>query len=161
MHRFAIFLLFLATACGGTLSDDQRKKLRENMAAGEIKRVTDAELTEATFKYGRQITDILEAKDKSFSNERLIDSLEAAFNVQIVSLEPGDSTLHAIEQLIIEAYIGGSETSEVADHVQKIGSDSLLYTRPVLRDRPDGSVEFIRAIGLRMPTKSVVLSIKD
>jgi hypothetical protein len=156
-----VTIVFVAISCGGSLTDEQRKKAREEREASQIRKVTDAELTEASFEYGRQLIAAIESKDKSFTNQTLIDSLESAYHVRIAPLVPGDSLLLEIESQIIEAYTTGAGQVQLNDDVQKLGADSLLYTKPVMRELPDGQVEFVRAIGIHMPKKYVVLSIKD
>lgn len=156
--RRAIILLLVATACGGTLSDEQRKQMRERMEAGEIRKVTDAELTEAAFEFGRMISGIVEKKDPGLENSSLIDSLEKQFNVRILTLQPNDTMLLSVEKQIIEAYTSGSGVVRLSDNVQRMNNDSLLYTKPVVRELPDGSAQFEHAVGIRMPVKSVVLS---
>jgi len=37
----------------------------------------------------------------------------------------------------------------------------MLYTKPILHTRPDGTLEFTKALGIRMSKKYIVLSIKD
>jgi hypothetical protein len=131
------------------------------MKSDEIKRVSEGELMTAAFDYGRSIASVLEKRDPGMINQSLIDSLEAAFNVRISAIQPGDSILLDIEQKLIEAYTTSAGEVEIADDVQKITSDSILYTKPIMRERPDGSVEFTRALSIHMPTRSVVLSIED
>lgn len=154
-------MAFAISSCGGNLSDDQRKKLKDRMKSDEIKRVTDGELMAAAFDYGRAISGVIEERDPAMANRVLIDSLEAAFDVKIASIYPGDSLLLSVEEKLIEAYTSGAGQAEGVDDVQKISPDSILYTRPIMRDRPDGSVEFVSALSIHMPTRSVVLSIED
>jgi len=154
-------ILLLLTACGGSLSDEQRKKMRERMKGDEIKHITEGELTAASFAYGRSISTILEKRDPSMVDAKLLDSLETAFNVHISAIQPGDSMLLAIESQLIEAYTSSAGQVNVADDVQKIGTDSILYTRPIMHERPDGTMEFTRAVSIHMPIRSVVLSIED
>lgn len=161
MRQLFLIVLLLATACGGTLSDEQRKQLRERMKSDEIKRVTEGELMDASFVFGRNIASIIEKRDPGMMDRKLIDSLEAAYEVRIVSIQPGDSLLLGIESKLIEAYTSSAGMVEVADDVQKIDVDSVLYTKPIMRERPDGSVEFTRALSIHMPTRSVILSIPD
>lgn len=160
MKHFILIALIL-TACGGTLTDEQRKKAREAIDQGQLKRVTDSEITEASFALGRTITQLIEKKDKELLNRSFLDSLQKVYNVEIISMKPGDSTSRAVEQQIIDAYIAGTGKVELDDNIQKLGKDSILYTKPILKERPDGSVEFSKAIGIRMPKKEIVLSIKD
>jgi hypothetical protein len=154
-------VFLLATSCGGTLSEEQRRKVRENMEANEIRKVTDAELTEASFAYGRAITEQLEAAEPALGNQRLSDSLQQIYHVRIVPLHPGDSLLLEIESQLIEAYTSGAGKVQLNDDVQKLGADSMLYTKPILREKPDGSVEFVQALGIHMPKKHIILAIKE
>lgn len=161
MKAKLLAILLLATACGGSLSDEQRKKLRERMKEDEIKHVTEGELMSAALAYGRSVSAIIEKRDPALVNKPLIDSLESAFNSRISAIQPGDSMLLAIESQLIEAYTSSAGQVKVADDVQKLGTDSLLYTKPIMHERPDGSVEFMRALSIHMPVRSVVLSIED
>jgi hypothetical protein len=161
MRTVFLALLLLLTACGGSLSEEQRKKMRERMKDDEIKRITEGELMDASFAYGRSIATIIEKRDPALVDRALIDSLEKAFNVRIAAIQPGDSLLLGIEAKLIEAYTSSAGQVEIADDIQKIDNDSILYTKPLMRERPDGSVEFTRALSIHMATKSVVLSIED
>ena len=160
--RFVIIFSFLAfCSCGGSLSSEQRKRIRENMEAKSIKKISDAELTEAAFNYGRSLVKVIESKDKSLSNRKFLDSLEKSFGVQIFSMHPTDSFLRGVERKIIEAYTSGSDLSGIGDDLQKMGADSLIYTKPLLTERPDGSLEFTQALAIRIPKRQVILSIKE
>ena len=159
MKIWMLIPLIVLFSCGGAVSDEQRKKMRDRMKEDEIKRVTDGELTAAAFDYGRAIAAVLEKRDPAMVNKSLIDSLQKAFNVKISAIQPGDSMLLAIESQLIEAYT--STQSQVADDIQKIGTDSVLYTKPMMHERPDGTLEFTRALSIHMPVRSVVLSIED
>ena len=118
-------------------------------------------MTEASFAMGRSITVLIEKKDRYLTNRNFLDSLENVFSVEIISMLPGDSTSRAVENQIIEAYIAGTGKVELSDNIQKLGKDSILYTKPILKDRTDGSVEFTKALGIRMAKKEIVRSIKD
>jgi hypothetical protein len=161
MNRISILCFIILAGCGGTLTEEQRKQMRENMEAGEIRKVTDAELTDAAFAFGRKISGLVQTPGSNAVDAVMIDSLEQEFGVKILLLEPADSMLAAVEQQIIEAYTSGSGIVELTDNVQNMHNDTLLYTKPVLRELPDGTTEFTRALGIRMPVKSVVLSIED
>ncbi len=147
-------VLVLLCSCGGKISDEQRKAIKESMEEGQIKRVSDAAITEAGYEYGRMIIQDLE-KGKAGDAE-----LEEKYKVKINTLQSGDSALIEIEKMIIDAYTAGS-TPELSDNIQKLGTDSLLYTKPIMKTLPDGSVQFEKAIGIHVPKKQVVLSIKD
>jgi len=161
MRLWPLAILIFLASCGGPLSDEQRKKMRERMKDDEIKHVTEGELMAAAFDYGRAIGGIIEKKDPTMVNKYLVDSLESAFNVKIAAIQPGDSMLLAIESQLIEAYTSSAGQIQVADDVQKMGTDSILYTKPIMHERPDGSVEFMRALSIHIAIKSVVLSMQD
>ena len=50
-----IFLVVVLIACGGSLTDEQRKRMLEASEQQAIVKVTDAEITEAAFSKGRAV----------------------------------------------------------------------------------------------------------
>jgi hypothetical protein len=153
-----ITILFM-TACGGTLSDEQRKKLKEGMELNTIKKVSDAQLTEAAFDLGRKLA--VNIEKFSIRDKVRIDSLQAAYHVRIAPLQPGDSLLLELERQIVEAYTTGSGQVSLSDNIQRFGTDSLLYTKPIMKQLANGSVEFSYALGIHLSKKQVVMTIKD
>jgi hypothetical protein len=154
---FITTVLLVEIRCTGSLSDEQRKKIRENMKQGELKKVPEAEIIEAAFSYGRTVAAAVDRSDKLLLNNQVLDSLSSAYEVEIIALQESNTSLRSLERQLLEAYqTGGSQ-----DNVQVMGADSLLYTKPILREHPDGSVEFLKALGVRMTRKQIVLSIKD
>jgi len=126
------------------------------MENSEIKKVTEAQIIEAAFQYGRQVAAIIEKKDKTLTNQSFLDSISQVFNVEIISLQPENNSLRAIEKQLLEAY---QTDVQASDNIQKMGTDSVLYTKPFTRERPDGSAKFTKALGIRMTKKQVILTI--
>jgi len=155
-NSFFIVLVLLCS-CGGKISDEQRKAIRQSMEEGQIKKISDAQLTEAAYEFGRVITKEMENKTGTPAE---IHSLEEKYGVKISTLQSGDSALMEIEKMIIDAYTSGA-SPDLSDNIQKLGTDSLLYTKPIMKTLPDGSVQFEKAIGIHVPKKQVVLSIKE
>jgi hypothetical protein len=158
MNKTCIILILLCGACGGKLSEEQRKKLHEGMASQDIRRVSEAEMEIAATTMAQSIIADIEKIDKSLTQKSRIDSLANAHHVQIYSLMPDDAALREIEKKLVDAYIEGTEAGQAADNLQKVGQDSLLFTRPIFKERPDGSQQFSHAIGIKMAKKTVVLS---
>lgn len=161
MKYLFLTIVILLMACEGKLSKEQRRKLHDKMESEELKRVTDAQLLEAAFNRGRMLSALLEKRDPALENPSFIDSLQQAFHSKILFLMPDVSTSATVEKQIIDAYVDGTGKVDLVDDVQKIGSDSMLYTKPILHTRPDGTLEFTKALGIRMSKKYIVLSIKD
>jgi len=157
MKYCILFSALVWISCTGTLSDNQRKKIKEEMTNSEIKKVTESEITEAAFKYGRQIASIIEKSDKTITNKSLLDSLAIAYNVEILALQSSNESLRNVEKLLLEAYQTNTQSS---DNIQKMGNDTLIYTKPLMREHPDGSTEFLKALGIRMLKKQLILTIK-
>ena len=88
MRWTLIILLPFFVACTGSLTEEQRKAVKEDMESHEIKKVSDAEITEAAFAKGRELTETLE-KHKNDSSK--IDSVVRANNGRIRWLVPGSS----------------------------------------------------------------------
>jgi len=58
------------------------------MALNELRKVTEAEITDATFKWGRKLAVTIEKKDRLLSNTLFLDSLAVAENFWIHWLWP-------------------------------------------------------------------------
>lgn len=158
MKKLLGIMIIIGASCGGKLTDEERKKLHEGMATQDIKRVTEAELQEAALTYAKSVLTDVEKVDKYLNQKSKIDSVAKAREVKIYSLMPEDAALREIEKKLVEAYIAGADTGTAGDNLQRIGDDSLLYTRPVFKLHPDGSQQFSHAIAVRMSRKTVVLS---
>ncbi|MDH4058138.1 MAG: hypothetical protein OEU76_05210 [Cyclobacteriaceae bacterium] len=155
--KYLLFLLaVILFACQGKLTDEQKKEMREGMEASRIKKISEAEIIDAAFLWGR---DIVRQLDNKYDTQSM-RSLEDALHVRIYPLQTGDSVLREIEQQLIEAYTS-TENVSLADNVQKISDDSLLYTFPVMDTLPDRSVAFRFALGILMPKKEVILSMDE
>ncbi|MBX2944356.1 MAG: hypothetical protein KF725_00880 [Cyclobacteriaceae bacterium] len=152
INWYTITLIFLM-GCGGSLNDEQRKQMREARELNSIKKVSDVEIMEAAFAFGRDIMEKVEAGLDQ-------DSLELSRKVAIRWLQTGSSAGSEIERQVIDAYLNSMVLgAELADNVQRLGTDSLLYTKPVVVDLPDGVVEVKGTWNIRMSKKQVVLSI--
>lgn len=157
-------LVFISTiilaSCGGTLSDEQKKKIREEKALSEIRKVTEPEITEAAMKLGKEIMSSIE---KVKENPALIDSLERETNTKITWIVPGGANAQVVEQQLIEAYIAGAATGTIEDNLQKLRNaegnvDSLLFTRPVVKNLADGAVQIEGTWNIRISQKELILS---
>lgn len=156
-NGYILLLVLFLFSCGGNLSEEQRKRLKDGMKQQEIRKLSDAQITEAAFALGRQIADEL---GNRVSNRVFVDSLASAYQVQIIKLQTNDSLALAVERRIIEAYTSGGDPNTLTDNIQKVGSDTLVYTKPIMRTLPDGASQFSHVIAIRMPKKQVVLSIE-
>ena len=122
----------------------------------DIRRVSDADLQAAGLNYGRSVLEALGKEDPEMT--RNTASVASTFGVRIYRLHPTDSALREIEKQLVDAYVTGGNSEAAGENLQKIGTDSLLFTKPLFKSRPDGSQEFDYAIGIKMATKTVVLS---
>jgi hypothetical protein len=159
MKYLAIIAIIFLCACGGSLSDEQRKNMREQMELREIKRVTDAEITEAAFARGRALTNTLISIGKDSVR---IDSMIRAEKGRINWVTPGASNALALEQQMIEAYIA-AENGSLPDDVQKIRNasgetDSILYTKPIVTKLPDGRDKLEGVWNVWLSRKQLILS---
>lgn len=150
---FALVLLLLLCSCGGSLSDEQRRKIREDMKQHQIVRISEAEITAAAFENGRAAMDLLNKKDKPSS-----DSLKRYCTVRWIV--PGSKNAREIETQLIEAYLESSINGGMEDNIQKVGTDSLLYTKPVTEKLADGSENVKGMWSIQFAKKQVILSIK-
>ncbi|NOT75429.1 MAG: hypothetical protein HOP08_10900 [Cyclobacteriaceae bacterium] len=153
-----VILILVCWGCGGKLSDEQRKRLHDGMATQDIKRISDADMQAAALKFGQSVFADLQKIDKSLSKKTKMDSFAAKRDLRIFMLEPNDSTLLEIEKALVDAYVTGTDIGMVGENLQNIGEDSILFTKPVFKDKPDGSQQFSYAIGIKMAKKTVILA---
>jgi len=161
MMKWGIIILAIALpACNGRLSDEQKRKIKEEMESSQIKKISEAEITETAFGIGRAIALPLEKRDKQLKNRTIIDSLQRVYSVSIVALTQSDSLLREVEKKIVEAYLAGG-AAQLGDNIQKLGTDSLLYTKPMMQTRADGSEELVAVLGIRIPKREIVKKIRE
>lgn len=159
-HLFFLILLTGLFSCGGNLSDQQRDAIRESMRDGKIQRVTPAQISAAAYDNGRALMKQLE-NDLYLGNKARLDSLAAANRVKIYAMrsetvKPGTKAAE-----VWEAYLNAPDASGLHDNIQKIGTDSLLYTRPVTFERPDGSAVLSHAVAIVMAVKNVIVGMEE
>jgi len=146
-------LLLLLTACGGSLSSDERKRLHDASKQQEVVRVTEAEIAEAVLAQGRLITtQALRYRD----DPARLDSLSSANNVSVRWVTSGSSDALSVEQQIIEAYVL-NPSEDLPDNVQKLGEDSVLYSRPQVTKLPDGAIMVDGMWSVSFSKKNVIL----
>jgi len=151
---FIVSIAFL-WACGGSLSDEQRKKLREASEQQAIVKVTDAEITEAAFAKGRKVLTQLKNNNPDTSK------VSREEKVKIHWLGAGSTYGLEIEQQLIEAYLTSLISGKpLNDNVQKVGIDSLLYTNPVVLTRADSSIEIRGTWNVWMSKKELIMAMK-
>lgn len=160
LSAIVIISALILASCGGSLSDEQRKKMRDEMALHEIRKVTEPEITDAAMKLGQEIMTSLE---KVKENRASVDSLARATKTKITWIVPGEATAGLVEQQLIEAYIAGAITGTLEDNLQKLRNadgrvDSLLFTRPVVTNLADGAVQVEGTWNIRISQKELILS---
>jgi hypothetical protein len=159
MKRYWILLFCISLACEGRLTDEQRKKMKEQMELHKIKRVTDAEITEAAYAKGREISSLLQVNQ---SDSTRLDSLVKAYQGKIRWIVPGQGNAEILEQQLIDAYLA-SEGSGVQDNVQElrngsVKSDSILYSKPVVSRLPNGAEKLEGVWNIWLSRKDLILA---
>lgn len=153
-------LLVSLFACGGSLSDEQRKEMKEKMEENRIVRVTDAEITEVAFSTGRAMVAQL---DSLAMDSSMLTSFLNEQQGRIHFLKPGESDMHVLEKQLIDAYLA-DPSGTFQDNVQAVrhgggDADTLLYTKPITKELPDGRVQLIGVWNIWLPKKELIVEI--
>lgn len=106
-------------SCGGQLSEDQRKALREEMEDREIKKISQEDIYQKALEEGRAVL-------KSVTPDNL-DSVKAICNCEISDIKTKEG-LSAVELKLFEAY---EFNPKGTDNIQKEGDQFLIYTKPI------------------------------
>lgn len=158
MRKFGLVLMIVGIlSCGGTLTEEQRKKMHEAAEQQAIVKISDAEIIDAAFAKGRSVLGDLSPKTA--------DSLAKTQNIDIHWLAVGSKTNSAMEQQLLDAYLDAYINSAISgapmrDNVQKIGQDSVLYTSVVVLTRPDSTIEVKGTWNIWMSKKQLILGMK-
>jgi hypothetical protein len=161
MKAWILIGLIALTGCGGSLSDEQRKKLHEGMDKQKIVKLSDSEIMSASLDQGRLVFAALE---KLKFNPAKVDSIAKKYEVKIRWITPGAGDALEVENQLIEAYVVGAETGSVQDNVQELHGnntsdyDSLLYSRPIVTPMADGAVNVEGVWNIYISKKNIVLS---
>lgn len=162
MKYLSITFLIVLSSCGGSLSDEQRQKIREGLEEQKIIKVSDAEIMSEALRKGQSVLSQLR---KGYS-PAAVDSLAKKQKVAIRFLTPGKSNARAIEQELIEAYIAGMTTGDNQENLQKLWNneqrddyDSLLFSQPEVAVNADGVEELQGIWNIYMARKDIVLQI--
>ena len=150
---FSGLLAGILFGCGGSLSKEQQKELIEAKNAQAIKRVTEAQILEKASEEGRRLVSLADSL-KEYS----LDSLADANHVVIKYLKPDATNAIDIERQIIGAYLSVAEEN-LPENVQKLGEDSIIYSKPVVKKLPDGVIEVKGVWSVILSKKQIVLSI--
>lgn len=152
MKKALIVSVVFLSACGGSLSDEQRKQMREASEQQAIVKVTDAEITDAAFAKGRSVMSRLTQNNpdtSKVSREEVVD---------IHWLGAGKTHGLEIEQQLIEAYLTSLLSgTQLQDNVQQVG-DSVLYTNPVVITQADSSIEIKGTWNIWMSKKELIMA---
>lgn len=155
MNRLLFLAVVMGAACTGSLTKEQRESIRESMKNGAIQKVSEAQLLDGAYALGREVLAAYQ-QDATAATQ-----LENKYGVKISEMVPDQSGLSEKELVLLAAYQAAAREGKGGDNVQKLGADTILYTQPVNRERPDGSLEFVKAVGIRMPVKQIILSIQE
>lgn len=161
MKYVYVLALVFCLGCGGSLSDEQREKIREGMELQKIVKVSDAEIMAEALEKGQAVH-----KTLRLASPTAADSIAGLYRVKINFAVPGQKNSRQLEQELIEAYINGIAAGSSQENLQKIWTspakdnyDSLLYTFPQLVIHPDGVEELKGIWNVYIAKKDVVLDI--
>jgi len=161
MRLLTVLLSLALISCGGSLTDEQRKQMREKMEENKIVRITDIEITEAAFQQGRSTVKSLDSLAVADSGQ--VAAFVRKFPGDIRFLKPGDTNARMLEQQLVDAYLS-DPTGAFQDNVQEVRndrgqSDTILYTKPVVKKRPDGQDELVGVWNIWISRKELVKAI--
>jgi hypothetical protein len=133
-----IFILFF-TACGGKLSDDERKAFREEMENREIKQIRDDEILLKAYEMASEMR----------TNDSLIEATGSTRD--IYDAVPDDPKLKELW----EAYQAAFENEILPeDNIQRDYPENLIYTYPMIL-----SDSVFQMHVITIPRKSVINSL--
>ena len=170
--------LGIASACGNADTSVIDRQVLEEMDRMEPRRVTRDQLVRTAYRQGRSLSDTLlatalarYAADTTFIAylaQRSYDT--AGIKIDWVSQYSDTLRLSGYEQQLWGAYRYSAERGDpLADNVQRLAGDSLLYTRPLvltdsLRRQLSASTDTLGQLlgmwSITLPKREVVLAVE-
>lgn len=152
LSSFPYFLLIvsLALACNEQGTNQRNNKaFQEELKSRELKRATEAEISNAAYQQGARIVDIAESliSESLRSNDSIKtllvhyqdailainDSLAQKEDIQVQRISSQYNAPNSMEGIILDAYLYNIEQSlRVEDNIQEIDKEYFLYTRPII-----------------------------
>lgn len=126
------------TACGGQLSEKQRKELQNESKLHEIKRVTDDEIMLKAMETGRKVrAELNKGRDKA--------AIEQEYNVSIHRYLKEEPQMEEKVRALWRAYKTSEHSLDPAtdDNLQRDYPEHLIYTYPVIQDDTLAAMEVI------------------
>ncbi|MCZ8023755.1 MAG: hypothetical protein O9302_12680 [Cyclobacteriaceae bacterium] len=111
-------LLLITVACGPGLTEEQKRKIKAEMEAGQVKRVSEAAILEAAMLQGKNLVDLAKNSGKAKTQNEF-------GKVEMLYQKPNYAS--ETESMVWEAL----KTQASGENVQKLGADTILYTAPV------------------------------
>jgi len=139
-----IILLSLSIfSCGESLSDKQRKALKDEMNNREVKKIKEEEIVAETFAVGRSLY-----KNHLLEN----DSLKRVYKADIYLLQKEESIDNPIDKKLFEAYnYTLTQGGQASDNVQRDES-IMVYTKPHIENDM-----YVGVYVIRIPRKQLIL----
>ncbi|MTI22484.1 hypothetical protein E1176_15740 [Fulvivirga sp. RKSG066] len=142
---YMLLCLLLLASCGGSISDEQRKSLQQEMKDREIKKVQEEDIVAKTFELGKEI-------HRQYLSGN--DSLQKTLKTDLYIIEKGDSVEKKKDWEIFEAYeYSLTNGAPLSDNVQRDGEE-MIYTYPLVIED-----EFAGIYVIRIPRKQLVLNL--
>ena len=161
MKKIALISLVALMSCGGSLSDEQRKRLHEGMEKQKIVKMSDSEIVSAAMEQGREFYKSIE---KLSFNKTKIDSVARMYGVRVIQLDINSANAKEMEKQLLDAYISAAATGSMPDNIQKIRKanetdyDSLIYSKPIVVTK-DGVENVTGVWNIYLAKKQVILSV--
>ncbi len=159
LYRTIFFLIFLVCfSCTGSLTDEQRQQLQKEMEAREIKKISEGEIMEAALQQSRLLLEKAEVTfglaPTEINTEELI-AFEQKESLKLRWISSSEENLSETETQLVEAYKFSFLEDKLSDNLQRLGSDSVLYTKPVVLEEPEGKL-FKGMWSLTMARKDII-----
>jgi hypothetical protein len=143
----------LLVSCNTQLNDEQRRQMKEGRKKMEIRQVPEADLLSRGFMLGEKLA---KALPDSF-DAQAVTHVTAKHQVKVKWFEPAVLPSEPLLQDLMHAFAYAANQGQTPNsHVQRLGQDSLLYVKPVIR-KNHREITFTGMWCIGMPIKKIVL----
>lgn len=144
MKYILLLITIIICGCDTSLSEKERRSLKEEMQQREIKKISEDDIVAETFEQGKKLV-----KEYETGSDSLLNNM----NASIAKLGVKDSTANETYWKLLDAYkYSLTQGGPLSDNVQR-DNEFLIYTVPYLEKG-----EFAGIYIVRISKKEIVLA---
>jgi hypothetical protein len=129
------------------------------MKSRAIRKISEGEIMEAALIRARAIQQKAEIDFDIIEGVPELEELEAfgrSYGVILIWADEKTPLLNEKARQLFDAYVAASTARDLPDNIQKLGQDSVLYTKPIFVNLTSGEIKLLGMWSLTLSRKDII-----